>query len=175
MTTHARQHDTPPTTRGSILELKQMLKEFDTALLTTITPEGLVRSRPMAVQDPEEMPDCDLWFVTSSESPKVVEIAKERQVGVGAYRAGDRSWISISAWATFERDEALVRRLFKPAWKAWFVDGPNDPTITFIKLMVERAEYWEPEGGRARVLYEMVKARLRGQQADANLNPPKTV
>lgn len=174
MTTKSHQHEAP-VVRGSIVELKQMLKEFDTALLTSITAEGLVRSRPMAVQDPEEVPDCDLWFVTSTESAKAVEIAQERQVGVGAYRSRDRGWLSISAWASFERDQALVRRLFKPAWKAWFVNGPDDPTIMLIKLMVERAEYWEPEGGRARVLYEMVKARLRGEPADANLNPPKTV
>lgn len=168
-------HQEAPVTRGSIVELKQMLKEFDTVLLTTVTPEGLIRSRPMAVQDPEEVTDCDLWFVTSSASIKVGEIASERQVGVGAYRGGDRGWLSISAWAAFERDRELIRRLFKPAWKAWFVDGPSDPTIVLLKLQVERAEYWEPEGGRVRVLYEMVKSRLRGQQADANLNPPKTV
>jgi general stress protein 26 len=174
MTSKTRQHDAPAA-RGSILELKQMLKEFDTALLTSITPEGLLHARPMAVQDPEEVPDCDLWFVTSTESAKAGEIAQERQVGVGAYRSRDRSWLSISAWAAFERDEALIRRLFKPSWKAWFVNGPDDPTIVILKLMVERAEYWEPEGGRARVLYEMLKARLRGEPADANLNPPKTV
>jgi general stress protein 26 len=174
MSTPTRQHDAP-STRGSIVELKQMLREFDTALLTSITPEGLVRARPMAVQDPGEIPDCDLWFVTSSDSGKVAEIARERQVGVCAYHPGNRGWLSISAWATFERDEELIRRLFKPAWKAWFVNGPDDPTIVLLKLMVERAEYWEPEGGRVRVLYEMVKARLKGEPADANLNPTKTI
>lgn len=174
MTTPTRQQEVP-TTRGSIVELKEMLRQFDTALLTSITEDGLVRARPMAVQDPDEIPDCDLWFVTSSDSGKAAEIARERQVGVCAYHPGNRGWLSISAWATFERDEALIRRLFKPSWKAWFVKGPDDPTIVFLKLMVERAEYWEPEGGRVRILYEMVKARLKGEPADANLNPTKTI
>jgi general stress protein 26 len=174
MTTPPRTH-TPPAARGSLIELKQLLKEFDTALLTSVTPEGLIRSRPMAVQDSDEVLDCDLWFVTSSDSTKVGEIVQDRQVGVGAYRARDKSWLSISAWASFERDEELIRRLFKPAWKAWFPSGADDPTIVLLKLQVERAEYWEPAGGRARVLYERVKARLRGEAADAHLEPPKTV
>jgi general stress protein 26 len=164
-----------PASRGSLVELKQLLKEFDTALLTSVTPEGLIHSRPMAVQDSDEVLDCDLWFVTSSDSAKVGEIVQDRQVGVGAYRTRDRSWLSISAWASFERDEELIRRLFKPAWKAWFVHGPDDPSIVLLKLQVERAEYWEPTGGRTRVLYELLKARLRGEPVDAHLEPPKTV
>lgn len=38
--------------RGSIDELKTLLQEFDTAMLTTLTPEGLFRARPMPVQEP---------------------------------------------------------------------------------------------------------------------------
>lgn len=172
---HSTRRQGISTDRGSLMELKQLLKQFDVALLTSVNPDGLIRSRPMAVQDSDEVLDCDLWFVTSSDSPKVGEIAQERQVGVSAYRSRDRAWLSISAWASFERDEELTRRLFKPAWKAWFVEGPSDPTIVLLKLHVERAEYWEPEGGRARVLFDLVKSRLRGEPVDAELNPPKTV
>jgi general stress protein 26 len=174
MTAPTRQHQ-PTATRGSIVELKQLVKEFDTLLLTTITSEGLIRSRPMAVQDFEDMPDCDLWFVTSSDSDKVIEIAQGRQVGVCGYRSGYRGWLSISAWVTFETDRELVRRLFKPAWNAWFPEGVDDPTIVILKLEVERAEYWEPEGGRARLLYEMGKAQILGRGAQAGMNPPKAV
>ena len=174
MTAPTRKHDAPAA-RGSLIELKEMLQEFDTVLLTTVTPEGLIRSRPMAVQDPEGLPDCDLWFVTSRDTAKVEEIAQERQVGVCGYRPKDRGWLSISAWATFESDRDTIRRLFKPDWKVWFAKGPDDPAILMLKLSVERAEFWEPEGGRARVLYEIVKARLSGKPADLHFNPPKTV
>jgi general stress protein 26 len=34
-------------------ELRELLEEFDTVMLITRTPEGLLRARPMAVQDPE--------------------------------------------------------------------------------------------------------------------------
>ncbi len=174
MTAPTRQHE-PTTTHGSIVELKELVKEFDTLLLTTITPEGLIRSRPMAVQDSDDWPECDLWFVTSSDSAKVIEIAQERQVGVCGFRPGYKGWLSISAWVTFERDRGLIRRLFKPDWSLWFQEGPDDPTIVLLKLEIERAEYWEPEGSRARLMYEMAKARLSGRGAQAGMNPPKTI
>jgi general stress protein 26 len=156
-----------------LTELKQLLTEFDTAMLVTVTPERLLRARPMAIQDPSEMPGCDLWFVTAEDTPKIEEVQEERQVCVCCYRSSDRAYISISAVARIEKDSEAVRRLWKPSWKAWFTKGPEDPTITLLKLNVERAEYWEPEGGRARVLFEMVKAVFTGERADANLNPPK--
>jgi general stress protein 26 len=160
--------------RGSLAELRRLLTEFDTAMLVTVTPEKLLRARPMGIQDPEEMPGCDLWFVTGEDTAKVEEVHEERQVCVCAYRARDRSYVSISAVARTERDPAAVRRLWKPAWRAWF-SGPDDPTIVLLKLDVERAEYWEPEGGRARVLFEMIRGIVTGEPADAHLNPPKRV
>ena len=162
MTTTDKQDGT--TARGSLIELKEQLQEYETVLLTTVTPEGLVRARPMAVQDPEELTDCDLWFVTSSDTGKVDEIARERQVGVCGYRPKYKGWLSISARATFDRDRALIRRLFKPDWKMWFANGPEDPDIVILKLEVERAEYWEPEGSRARMLYEVVKRASRASR-----------
>lgn len=170
MTTAAR---TP--TQGSLTELKEMLKEFDTAMLTTVAPDGHLRSRPMAVQYSDEVLDCDLWFVTRGDSNKVSEITGDRHVNVSAYRSRDRSYLSISAWAAFSRDEALIRRLFKPDWKFWFPDGPDDPSIVLMKMRVEEAEYWEPEGGRARILFSMLKARLAGESAANALPPPKHI
>jgi len=63
--------------------------------------------------------------------------------------------------------------LFKPDWKVWWPQGPDDPQISFIELQVERAEYWEPAGGSVRVLYEMVKSLIKGEAGDRNLPPPK--
>lgn len=172
-TKHSSENGNPA--NSSLAELKALLAEFDTAMLVTVTPEKLLRARPMAIQDGSEMPGCDLWFVTGEDTAKVDEVNREHQVCVCCYRASDRSYVSISASARSEKDKDAVRRLWKPSWKAWFPAGPDDPTITLLKLNVVRAEYWEPEGGRMRVLYEMVKAVLTGEPADANLNPPKHV
>lgn len=163
------------TVHGSLSELTQLLAEFDTAMLTTVTAQGRLRARPMAVQEPTPELSCDLWFVTASDSAKAFEIEREHQVGVSCYRARDRAYLSISGFAHLLQDRELAKRLFKPAWKLWFPEGADDPTITIVELQVENAEYWEPKGGRLRVVYELAKSLLRGEQAAANLPPPKRV
>jgi general stress protein 26 len=161
--------------RGTLQELYDLLKEFDTAMLVTVTPDHKLRARPMEIQDPNEIPGCELWFVTADDTAKVTEIGLDEQVCVCAYRATDRAYISISARARMDKDPAAIQRLWKPSWKAYFPNGVNDPSITLLKLTVERAEYWEPEGGRMRVLYELLRSAFTGESLEANLNPPKHV
>lgn len=159
--------------QGTIQGLHEMLRDFDSAMLSTITSDGQIRARPMALQDPAEVSGCDLWFVTSIESGKVKDIIREEHVGVCCHRARDRAYVSVSAIAHVERDEALVRKLWKPSWKAWFPNGVEDPSIYLLTLQVQHAEYWEPEGGRVQVLFQLVKAMLKHQSAADALNPPK--
>lgn len=172
----AKSGDTGPRQQpGSLQELHDLLKEFDVAMLVTRTPEGFLRARPMAVQDPKEMPGSDLWFVTGDETPKVGEIEQEQQVAVTCYRHWDRAYLSISARARVEHDQEAVKRLWKPDWKAWMPGGPDDPHIALIKLTIEQAEYWEPTGGRLRILYEMVKGVIQRQPAAKKMEPVKRV
>ena len=129
----------------------------------------------MEIQKPVPELACDLWFVTSLDSAKSEEIAHEHQVGVSCFRRSDRAYLSISAIARVRRDTELIQKLFKPAWKIWFPNGPSDPTIALIEMQVERGEYWNPEGGPVRLLYEMVKSLVSREPATANLPPPKKV
>lgn len=158
--------------KGSLTELYKLLREFDTAMLVTVTTDKKLRARPMAIQDPDEVPGCDLWFVTRDDTAKVNEIYQEHEVCVCAYRARDQAYLSISACAQVVKDPVEIKRLWKPTWKAW-ASNELDPMLSLLKLKVERAEYWEPEGGQAQVLYQMFKSVLTGETA--NLPAPKHV
>lgn len=178
MTKHAESADkggSEVSVPGSLHELRTLLAEFDTIMLVTMTAQGDMRGRAMATQELDDLHDCDLWFVTSEDSPKVVELDADPRACVTAYRPSDRTYLSISAEVRRSRDRAEIERLWKPDWKAWFPDGPKDPSITLLKLKVKRAEYWEPKGGKLRVLYEMAKAVMAGKPADANLDPIKHI
>lgn len=160
---------------GSIQEMRKLLGTFDTVMLVTLTTEGDMRGRAMAVQDLEAVHDADLWFVTSEESPKIAEIEEDPRCCVTAYRASDGANLSISAKVRKSRDQREIERLWKEDWKAWFQKGPQDPSIVLLKLTVSRAEYWEQRGGRLRILYEMAKAYVTGERADAGLDPVKRI
>jgi general stress protein 26 len=160
--------------KGSLAELRELMKDMGIVMLTTVAPDGTLHARPMAVQIPEEMPECDFWFVTRRDTVKVDEIQADHQVGVAGYHKNG-SYITVSARAIVQGDPVQVKRLWKPDWKAWMPEGPDDPNIVFLKFSIVRAEYWVPEGGRLRVMLGMVKALATGQDADENLPPPKVL
>ena len=161
--------------RGSLAELQKLVQEFDTAMLVTRTVEGLMRARPMAVQEQTSDLSGDLWFVASIDSAKMHEIEHDPQVCVTFLQARGGAYASISARATIRRDQALVHKLWRSDWKAWWPKGPDDPQIAFLELQVERAEYWDPPGGAVRILYEIAKSVLKGESADRHLPPPRRI
>ncbi|MDB4967468.1 MAG: hypothetical protein JWN44_3157 [Myxococcales bacterium] len=169
------QPEAQPEELGSKQELLALLAEFDTAMLVTLEEDGTMRARPMGLQH-EKLPDCDLWFVTADDTRKTDEIDHHHDVNVCCLRTRDRAYVSISARARVDRNAAQARRLWQPGWRIWFGDDkPEDGRIVLLKLDIQRAEYWEPEGGRLRIVYALVKGLLEGEGADANLNPPKRI
>jgi general stress protein 26 len=173
---HSPSGRSTPGEQGSLAELKKLLHEFDTAMLTTMTPEGRLRARPMAIQKDDPALGCDLWFVASIHSAKVQEIRRNQAVGVSCLRGKYGSaYITISAIANVWQDPATVRRLWQSDWKLWWPEGPDDPQICFLKLHIEQAEYWEPTGGAVRVLFDMLKSWVKDEPADQNLPPPKRI
>jgi general stress protein 26 len=161
--------------RGSKEELLEMLGEFDTAMLVGVESDGTLRARPMGLQK-QRLGDCDLWFVTADDTHKTDEVERNHHVNICCFRTRDGAYISISARARIDRNTAEVRNLWQPSWKIWFGDEkPEDGGIVLLKLDIERAEYWAPEGGRLRVLYAIARGMLDDETAEENLNPPKEV
>lgn len=135
-----------PTQLKSLAELQQLLEDFDMAMLVTREADGGMHARPMLLQNPDEMPGCDLWFVSSSVTPKVREIEREEQVAVCCFRSSDATYVSIQALARIESDKDELRRVYRPEWRMWMQGGPADPDGVIIKLTVLRAERWTNEG-----------------------------
>ena len=161
--------------RGSKEALLALLAEFDTAMLVGVEPDGTLRARPMGFQH-DKLPDCDLWFVTADDTHKTDEIDRHRQVNVCCLRTRDRAYVSLSARARVDRNPSEARRLWKPTWKMWLGDEKaQDGGIVLLKLDIERAEYWEPEGGRLRVLYAQAREPGSDEPTEDEVNPPTEV
>lgn len=61
-----------PDRPAALEKLNEMLDGIGVAMLTTVEPDGSLRSRPMAAQ--QFSTDGTLWFFTHAEAPKVREI-----------------------------------------------------------------------------------------------------
>ncbi|WP_436374815.1 pyridoxamine 5'-phosphate oxidase family protein [Cytobacillus sp. BC1816] len=117
--------------------LRELIKDIDTAMLTTVTEEGLV-SRPMKTQEVEF--DGDLWFFTKKETKKYDEILHDQDVNV-AY-AG-KSYVSVRGKAEIVEDLDKKKELWSKAYEEIMQSSYDDPNVVLIKIKAEAVEYWE--------------------------------
>jgi general stress protein 26 len=123
-------------------QLYDLIKDFKTAMLVTHGGGGSLHARPMAVA--ELKPDADMFFATGLGSPKLGEIQGNADVLVTFQ--GRSEYATISGTATTVRDKATIDRLWSEAWRAWFPNGKDDPSLCLLKVSAAHAEYWDNSG-----------------------------
>jgi general stress protein 26 len=149
-------------------KLHELLSDFDSAMLVTRTAAGELRSRPMAVADLEE--SGEVWFVTERHSGKLEEIARDGHVNVAMQSR--MQFVSISGTAVAVDDPRKVADVWNEEWKVWFPGGKDDPTLTLLKVHVDRGEYWDNSGvSGIKYLIEAGKAYLSGTKPDVSGDP----
>jgi general stress protein 26 len=145
-------------------KLKALLERFDSAMLITHAQGEKMRARPMAIGKVED--NCDLWFLTGKESPKVHEIEKNQQVGV-VCQDGEKICISISGRAELVNDRRKLGEMWKEPFKVWFPGGKEDPEIRLIFVRGDEAEYWDTHGGKGvSYVFSAVKSYATGEKPE---------
>jgi general stress protein 26 len=137
--------------------LRDLIKGVDTAMLTTVTEEGLV-SRPMKTQEIEF--DGDLWFFTKKETNKYEEILNDQAVNV-AY-AG-KSYVSVRGRAEIVEDLDKKKELWSKAYEKIMQTSYDDSNVILIKVKAEAAEYWETGNFTKKIAF--LYKRMTGQSS----------
>jgi general stress protein 26 len=140
----------------AILKISELIKDIRIAMLSTVTPQGTIHSRPMATQENDFQ--GDLLFLTRQESSKTDEIAHKSQVTVNYVDTKHQRFVCLSGLASLSRDQATIHELWNPLYKAWFPEGEHDPQITVIRVSVDHAEYWEAPANAVIRGYQLLKA-----------------
>lgn len=145
---------------NQIEKLRDLLKDFTTAVLITHGDSTGWQARPMAMARVEE--NGDLWFFTGEQTAKVREIEADARVQV-VCQDGWNSCVAIAGRAELVRDLAKVRELWKPSFQVWFPQGADDPNIVLIHVIGERGEYWDNTGvNQFTYVYQAIKAVTTG-------------
>jgi len=132
---------TPDTDRGQAVgTLAALIRQIRIAMLTTLTAEGVFRSRPITTHGARF--DGDLWFLTRVDSAKLDQVRQHHRVGLTYARPTDNTYVSVSGTAQVVIDRSKAEELWDPSYHAWFPGGPSDPDLALIKATVELAEYW---------------------------------
>ncbi len=156
-----------------IKKLGDELKGIRIAMMTTAESDGTLRSRPMATQDMDS--DGDLWFFTSAGSPKVDEVERDQNVNLGYVKEDDNRYVSVSGTARLVRDRRKIEELWKPALKAWFPKGLDDPDLALLQVNVTQAEYWDAPSSAMVQVAGLAKALATGQRAQGGKHAKLTV
>ncbi len=142
---------------------KEILSDFDNAMLTTLGRDQRPSARPMRIADMTD--EGEIWFATDKMSEKVHEIEANPIVGITLQ--SERRFLSLTGSATLVGDRTKIKELWSEAWKVWFPGGEDDPTLALLKVKPMSGEFWDLSGtNRLRYLYEAGKAYFQGTTID---------
>ena len=140
-------------------KLRDMMKDFRSAMLVTLDGTGSPRARPMNVVSVEN--DAELWFVTGDDSGKVDELERDRRCAVTMQSSVVQ--VSVTGRAFLVEDRQKIDELWNKTWDVWF-EGKDDPRIALLRVVPEKGEYWDQTGTKgARFLWEAAKTLATGR------------
>jgi general stress protein 26 len=148
-------------TEDDLKKFYALIGSVQIAMLTTVDESGGLRSRPMAMLESDGR---DLWFFTRLDASKVLEVAHDRQVNLAYADPGDNRYVSVSGVAQVVRDRAKIRKLWKPAYKAFFPEGMDDPNLALLKVTAHEAEYWTGPTNWFGKLLRFAVAAIKGDE-----------
>ena len=151
---------------GEAKKLRRLVKGARVAMLTTVAPDGALRSRPMAaLKGPLAE---ELWFFTRASAPKADEIRDNDHVNVTFADAESNRYLSVSGRASVVKDPARIQELWSGRLKAWFPDGKKDPDLALVRVRVDHAEYWDSKHAG---MVQLAAAGSRPEAAPEPRNP----
>jgi general stress protein 26 len=159
---------------AQLKKLRQLAKDIEYCMLTTVEQDGSLHSRPMA-SNREIEENGDLWFFTRASSHKIDEVNRHQQVNVSFAAPDKQTYVSMSGKAELVRDKQKIEQLWRPELKAWFPQEVNEPDIALLKVSVETAEYWDSPSGVVAKTLGFIKAATTGEPARSGENEKLTL
>ncbi len=137
--------------------LAALIEPTSVAMLTTAADDGSLASRPMM---PLEMDRGGaLWFFTDLRSAKVEQL---RALNLAFSDEKHASYVSLSGHGELHTDRAQIQRLWSPAARPWFPDGPASTNLALLKVVPDSAEYWDGPNTKMERIFAMNTSVLAG-------------
>ncbi len=141
---------------SAIIQLKELIRDIEFAMLTTVRPDGMLQSCPMLTSEADA--DGLLWFLSDTNTDKVEALRTNRRVNVSYADPATERYVSVSGFCQLVRDHEKTRALWKPIYKTWFPKGLDDPDLILLKVHVLEAHYWYAAESRMAKLHGFAPA-----------------
>jgi general stress protein 26 len=150
----------------AIKKLKELSEKARTCMFITDLKSKLpFNARPMSLQECDE--EGNLWFISSKESNKNMEISEDNRVQLYFMNNNDYEYLSILGKAYIYDDKSTIEDKWSIFANAWF-DGKNDPNVSIIRVTPEEAYYWDTKSGKFISMLRIFAAAIAGSKTDAS-------
>jgi general stress protein 26 len=140
---------------------RKLMSDLDVCMLTTKSIVGNLHSRPMSTNGCLEA-DGSIWFFTTDDSLKVLEVENSPRVNVSFASKEDGAYLSLSGTALISKDRTRMKQLWKPILKAWFPEGVEQANLALLKVDCDKIEFWDAPGNFISHAVGLSKALLSG-------------
>jgi len=139
-------------------EVKELLDDVRTAMITTPDERGTLSSRPVTIQQITD--DGDIWFLVDANADWV------RPASTGPINAtvidDDDAWVSFAGRAELDSSPARIDELTDAMSETFFGDGAEPIALRFV---TDRIEWWTAAGALKQI-FEIASAKLLGGEPD---------
>jgi general stress protein 26 len=148
-------------------KIKELADAADICHFVTNLTELPLSARPMSRQQIDD--DGTLWFFSDAGSNKNEHIKQDNRVQLFFSNRNSSEYLSIYGTAEIVKDEAKAKELWSPIVKTWFNGGPEDPSLTIIKVIPEDGYYWDTKNGKLITLLKIATGAITGKEFDGSV------
>lgn len=140
-------------------KLVEILQKFSTGMLSTVSQEGLIRSRPMTLVRVTE--HADTWFMAAKDSDLMDELTKDPRLNLILQEGG--FFMSLSGMAEVVTSKDILEQLWDASAEFWSPQGVSKDDVFLIRMLPFEGQYWDVSGlNRIKFLFEKVLAKVTG-------------
>jgi general stress protein 26 len=123
-------------------QLAGLIQDSPTALLTSVTPDGTLHSRPLLTREVDRE-NNSLWFLAASHFSKAERILHDKEVALAYVSTNRQTFASVSGRAEVVHDKAKARELWDPRAATRFPKSVDDPRLVLLRVSVTAVEFWD--------------------------------
>jgi general stress protein 26 len=145
--------------------LWDLIKDTRFCMLAHRHADGSLHSHPLTMQN-RSLDEIHprIWFFVATTSEVGQRLRQDGNVNLSFANVKEDTWVSITGTAIVSEDPQKKKELFNAMDKAWF-DGPDDPRMELVEVLVDEAEYWNVRENKLLQLLRMGKAAAGGSRA----------
>lgn len=148
--------------------LWDLIKDIRFGMFTHRHANGMMHSQPLTTLNKSMNEGNQLYFFVSRTSDVAMQLQQDDNVNVSYTSTSEDSYVSVSGKGMILDNLDKKEALWSPMAKAWFPDGPADPDLALVQVLIGHAEYWDVKESKMVQVAKMVTAAITG-------TPPKAM